>query len=169
MNLKPQFEKARTVASLLVSALCLSAMSAQAANDTNVVAQAQPAALTLHARMEAGASETLKLRGSDARQQLLATMRLTNGALRDVIINNQPLDLKKTYRLGVRDFMAAGGDGYPKLKGVNPSYVNTGFVDADVLKAYIQKHSPIQAASFEPKNEVLRINPPSVDVAIKKP
>ena len=84
MNLKPQFEKARTVASLLVSALCLSAMSAQAASDTNVVAQAQPAALTLHARMEAGASETLKLRGSDARQQLLATMRLTNGALRDV-------------------------------------------------------------------------------------
>ncbi len=84
MNLKPQFEKARTVASLLVSSLCLSAMSAQAANDTNVVAQAQPAALALHARMEAGASETLKLRGSDARQQLLATMRLTNGALRDV-------------------------------------------------------------------------------------
>jgi 5'-nucleotidase/UDP-sugar diphosphatase len=92
-----------------------------------------------------------------------------NGALRDVFIKNQPLDLKKTYRLGVGDFMAAGGDGYPKLKGVNPSYVNTGFVDADVLKAYIQKHSPIQAASFEPKNEVQRINPPSVDVAIKKP
>lgn len=92
-----------------------------------------------------------------------------NGALRDVFINNQPLDLNKTYRLGVGDFIAGGGDGYPKLKGVNPSYVNTGFVDADVLKAYIQKHSPIQAASFEPKNEVQRINPPSVDVAAQKP
>ena len=84
MNLKPQFEKVQTAALLVVGVICLSTMSALAANETNAVAQTQPAALSLRARTEAGASETLKLRGSDARQQLLATMRLTNGALRDV-------------------------------------------------------------------------------------
>ena len=40
--------------------------------------------LFLNARTEPGASETLLLRGADARQQLLSTARLTNGTLQDV-------------------------------------------------------------------------------------
>lgn len=40
--------------------------------------------LALHARTEGAASEALSLRGASARQQLLATVRLTNGMLRDV-------------------------------------------------------------------------------------
>ena len=32
------------------------------------------------------------------------------------------------------------GDGYPKIDS-HPGYVNTGFVDAEVLKGYIEKHS----------------------------
>ena len=48
------------------------------------------------------------------------------------------------------NFNALGGDGYPKLDGL-PSYVNTGFIDAEVLKQYIEKHSPLDAAAYEPK------------------
>ena len=36
----------------------------------------------------------------------------------------------------------------------NRGYVNTGFIDAEVLKAYIQKSSPLDVSVYEPKGEV---------------
>jgi 5'-nucleotidase/UDP-sugar diphosphatase len=54
---------------------------------------------------------------------------------------------QQTYRMVINNFTAVGGDGYPKITG-HPSYVDTGFVDADVLRAFIASHSPLQAASF---------------------
>ncbi|MBH2888814.1 bifunctional UDP-sugar hydrolase/5'-nucleotidase [Serratia marcescens] len=72
----------------------------------------------------------------------------------EVKINGQPLQADKTYRMATRNFNALGGDGYPKLDGL-PSYVNTGFIDAEVLKQYIEKHSPLDAAAYEPKGEIV--------------
>ncbi len=72
----------------------------------------------------------------------------------EVKINGQPLQADKTYRIATLNFNALGGDGYPKLDGL-PSYVNTGFIDAEVLKQYIEKHSPLDAAAYEPKGEIV--------------
>lgn len=72
----------------------------------------------------------------------------------EVKINGQPLQADKTYRMATLNFNALGGDGYPKLD-VLPSYVNTGFIDAEVLKQYIEKHSPLDAAAYEPKGEIV--------------
>ncbi|HGE8481579.1 TPA: bifunctional UDP-sugar hydrolase/5'-nucleotidase UshA [Serratia marcescens] len=72
----------------------------------------------------------------------------------EVKINGQPLQVDKTYRMATLNFNALGGDGYPKLDGL-PSYVNTGFIDAEVLKQYIEKHSPLDAAAYEPKGEIV--------------
>lgn len=72
----------------------------------------------------------------------------------EVKINGQPLQADKTYRMATLNFNALGGDGYPKLDGL-PSYVNTGFIDAEVLKQYIEKHSPLDAAGYEPKGEIV--------------
>ncbi|NRN14771.1 MULTISPECIES: bifunctional UDP-sugar hydrolase/5'-nucleotidase UshA [Serratia] len=72
----------------------------------------------------------------------------------EVKINGQPLQADKTYRMATLNFNALGGDGYPKLDGL-PSYVNTGFIDAEVLKQYIEKHSPLDAAAYEPKGEIV--------------
>ncbi|MBH2767537.1 bifunctional UDP-sugar hydrolase/5'-nucleotidase UshA [Serratia bockelmannii] len=72
----------------------------------------------------------------------------------EVKINGQPLQADKTYRMATLNFNALGGDGYPKLNGL-PSYVNTGFIDAEVLKQYIEKHSPLDAAAYEPKGEIV--------------
>jgi len=55
----------------------------------------------------------------------------------------------QTYRMVINNFMAVGGDGYPKMTD-HPGYVNTGFVDAEVLRAFIADHSPLQAARFAP-------------------
>jgi 5'-nucleotidase/UDP-sugar diphosphatase len=48
-----------------------------------------------------------------------------------------------------------GGDGYPKLDS-HPGYVNTGFVDADVLRSYIARMSPLKPADYEPGGAVQR-------------
>ncbi len=66
-----------------------------------------------------------------------------------------PMDMAKTYKLAVNNFQAAGGDGYPKLSH-HASFVNTGFVDADVLRAFVAKHNPLKSADFEPGTAVIR-------------
>ncbi len=76
-----------------------------------------------------------------------------NGKLNDLKIKGEPVDAAKTYRLATLSFNATGGDGYPRLDN-KAGYVNTGFIDAEVLKEFIQKNSPLDAAAFEPKGEV---------------
>jgi 5'-nucleotidase/UDP-sugar diphosphatase len=70
-------------------------------------------------------------------------------------IKGAPVDKAKTYRLVVNNFQAAGGDGYPKMTG-HPSFANSGFVDADVLRAYIAAKSPLKAADFDASSTVER-------------
>lgn len=80
---------------------------------------------------------------------------ISGGHVISVTIKGQAIDPTKTYRLAMNNFQASGGDGYPKLT-THPSYVNTGFVDADVLRAYIAGKSPLKAADFEPGDAVVR-------------
>lgn len=72
----------------------------------------------------------------------------------DVKIKGAPLQADKVYRLALLSFNATGGDDYPIVSD-RPSYVNTGFVDAEVLKQYIEKHSPLKVADYEPKGEIV--------------
>ena len=78
---------------------------------------------------------------------------MANGTLNDLKINGEPVDPVKTYRMATLSFNATGGDGYPRLDD-KPGYVNTGFIDAEVLKQYIQQNSPLDAATLEPQGEV---------------
>ncbi|MWN31298.1 bifunctional UDP-sugar hydrolase/5'-nucleotidase [Gilliamella sp. Pra-s54] len=74
--------------------------------------------------------------------------------IENVKINNQPIDLQKNYRIATLDFLAAGGDGYP-ITNTSPTYVDTGYRDADVVKQYVEKHSPINASDYEPKQFII--------------
>ncbi len=80
---------------------------------------------------------------------------IAGGQVESATVRGAPLDLGKTYRMVINNFIAAGGDGYPKLTA-HKSYVDTGYVDADVLRAYITARSPLKAAEFEPGNAVIR-------------
>ncbi|EJQ2008489.1 bifunctional UDP-sugar hydrolase/5'-nucleotidase [Cronobacter sakazakii] len=77
----------------------------------------------------------------------------SGGTLNDVKIKGEPVDPAKTYRMATLSFNATGGDGYPPIDK-KPGYVNTGFVDAEVLKQYIRQSSPLDVNTFEPKGEV---------------
>ncbi|EMK3316781.1 bifunctional UDP-sugar hydrolase/5'-nucleotidase [Vibrio vulnificus] len=82
------------------------------------------------------------------------SMTVANGKVSNVFIGGKQLRLDETYRFTVPSYNAAGGDGYPKLTD-HPGYVNTGFVDAEVLKEFLEKNSPIDVNKFAPNGEIV--------------
>ena len=113
---------------------------------------------------------TLSLTGAEVLDYLHAAVRMNPGAggfahfsgvkmvvtgdkADQVRINGAPIDTNKTYRMVINSFMAVGGDGYPNMTS-HASYVNTGFVDADVLRSFLTDNSPLQTQRFAPGNHV---------------
>jgi len=79
---------------------------------------------------------------------------IEKGELKSATIKGQDIDPAKNYRMAINSYIASGGDKYPALNK-HAAYVNSGFVDADVLKEYIQKNSPISATAHD-KGNVIR-------------
>ena len=82
-------------------------------------------------------------------------MRIEANALVDARIAGQPIAAAQRYRLAITNFTATGGDGYPKLNG-HPGYIDSGFNDADVLRAFIASRSPLKVADYAPGDAVTR-------------
>jgi 5'-nucleotidase/UDP-sugar diphosphatase len=94
--------------------------------------------------------------GSGAFPQTVGVqMVIEGGVLKDAKVRGQPIDARREYRLALNNFTAGGGDGYPKLSD-HPGHINTGFVDADVMRAFIAAGSPLKAADFTPGGDVVR-------------
>ena len=72
---------------------------------------------------------------------------LQDNQLIEARVAGQPINPQQRYRLSINNFTATGGDGYPKLRE-HPDYVDTGFNDADVLRAYLARHSPVKTADY---------------------
>jgi 5'-nucleotidase/UDP-sugar diphosphatase len=113
-----------------------------------------------------------ELTGAELREYLGAAARMTPGSgafaqiagaaltiegdrLVALTVGGAPVDPARRYRLATNSFMAAGGDGYPKLVG-RPGVVDTGFVDADALREYLAAHSPLGVADFDPGRSIVR-------------
>jgi 5'-nucleotidase/UDP-sugar diphosphatase len=94
--------------------------------------------------------------GSGAFPQTVGVqMLIEGGVLKEAKVGGQPIDPRREYKLAINNFQAGGGDGYPKLSD-HPGHVNTGFNDADVMRAFITARSPIKAADFAPPADVIR-------------
>ena len=115
---------------------------------------------------------TVQMSGAELLSYLQAAARMTPGSgafahvagarllvqsntLVDATVAGKPIDPARSYRLVVNNFTASGGDGYPKLSNL-PGYVNTGFVDAEVLRGYLAARSPLKVADFDPAGTVVR-------------
>ncbi|WP_299017629.1 bifunctional UDP-sugar hydrolase/5'-nucleotidase UshA [uncultured Photobacterium sp.] len=81
------------------------------------------------------------------------SMIVENDKVTNVKIGGKVLNEKETYRFTIPSFNAAGGDGYPNITS-HPAYVNTGYVDAEVLKEYIEANSPLDVNKFQPNGEI---------------
>jgi 5'-nucleotidase / UDP-sugar diphosphatase len=82
-------------------------------------------------------------------------MVIEGGVLKEARVQGRPIEPQREYRLALNNFSAGGGDGYPKLSD-HPGHVNTGLVDADVLRAFIAAGSPLKAVEFIPPADVVR-------------
>ncbi|RDL44836.1 bifunctional UDP-sugar hydrolase/5'-nucleotidase [Marinomonas piezotolerans] len=80
---------------------------------------------------------------------------LQDGKATQIKVDGKPLDDSRTYRIAINSFTASGGDGYPKVTD-HPTYVNSGYVDADVLVQYIRDYSPIAISQYAPTGDVMR-------------
>jgi 5'-nucleotidase/UDP-sugar diphosphatase len=99
--------------------------------------------LTVAAKMSPGSGAFPQFAG--------VTFDTIAGSARKIRVNGLELDIGKIYKLAINNFQASGGDGYPKLAS-HPGFINTGFVDADVLRAFIASNSPLRVAKFDPAN-----------------
>ncbi len=103
--------------------------------------------LRFAARMTAGAGAFPQTAG--------VKLRINGTVLESAQIGGRDIDPAGRYRLAINNFTASGGDGYPPLDK-HPGYVNSGFVDADVLRAFVAARSPMKVADFAPGDDVLR-------------
>lgn len=96
-----------------------------------------------------------KTTGSGGYAQLAnVSFTLDNSGIHDIRIKGEPLNITKTYRVGMLNFSAVGGDGYPYIKS-EPTYIDTGFMDADALVEYVKSHSPIDASQYTPTQKII--------------
>ncbi len=102
--------------------------------------------LNAAAKMSAGAGAFAQFAG--------VNLVIEGGAVKSASIKGAPIEPAKSYRLALNSFQAGGGDGYPKLSD-HPGYVNTGFVDADVMREYLSKNN-IKSANFAPGEAIVR-------------
>jgi 5'-nucleotidase/UDP-sugar diphosphatase len=94
--------------------------------------------------------------GSGAFAQFAGVEITMNGkSIISATVAGKIVEPNKTYRLAINAYMASGGDGYPRLSD-HANFVNSGFVDAEVLKDYISSRSPLKAAEFAAKGDVTR-------------
>ncbi len=103
--------------------------------------------LRFAARMTAGAGAFPQTAG--------VKLRINGTVLESAQIGGRDIDPAGRYRLAINNFTASGGDGYPPLDK-HPGYVNSGFVDADVLRAFVAARSPMKVVDFAPGDDVLR-------------
>ncbi len=82
-------------------------------------------------------------------------IKVIAGTLVSARIGGNPINPATSYRIAINNFVAAGGDGYPVVSA-HPGYTDTGFVDAEVLRTFISKLSPLTAANFAPGTTVER-------------
>ena len=80
-------------------------------------------------------------------------MVVNKTSVSEVKIHGKAIDLMQTYRFTIPSFNAAGGDGYPKITN-HAGFVNTGFVDAEVLKDYLESHTPLNVSDYEAAGEI---------------
>lgn len=80
-------------------------------------------------------------------------MLIKDQQLYNVKISGKALDPEKRYKMAILSFSASGGDKYPSLID-KPGFVDTGYLDAEVLREFIEQNSPLRIADFQPEGIV---------------
>ena len=77
------------------------------------------------------------------------TMDKAAQKIKSLQINGKEVSPEKKYSLALPEFIANGGDKYPSLQ-----FRKYGYVDADLLKEYVQKKKKLVAKEFAPTHYI---------------
>lgn len=79
------------------------------------------------------------------------TLMIDKGSkkITDIRIKGKAIEESRKYLIALPEFIAGGGDKYPKLQ-----YKKFGYVDADILKEFIQSKKELKAEDFAPEGHV---------------
>jgi len=69
------------------------------------------------------------------------------------VLNGEPVDPAKAYRVTVNNYLAVGGDGFTVLK--EGTVQHFGIYDVDALYGYFQANSPISPVAAD---RIVRLN-----------
>ena len=83
------------------------------------------------------------------------SLKMVGSELVDLKVHGQPVDENQSYKLAVNNFLAAGGDGYLAINDKD-SFVDSGFIDADVLRNFFEQEGVVIAADFAPEGKFIR-------------
>jgi 5'-nucleotidase/UDP-sugar diphosphatase len=73
----------------------------------------------------------------------------TTKKLKSLMVDSKAVSDSKKYLIALPEFIAGGGDKYPAVK-----YRKYGYVDADLLKEYVQSVKELKADHFAPTNDI---------------
>lgn len=79
-----------------------------------------------------------------------ATLNRSTNKVSNIKINGEALCPTKTYTVAISNFLAAGGDNYPALD----KFQTFGFVDADLLRSYIEEKKVLKGDQYKVKNYI---------------
>lgn len=97
-----------------------------------------------------------KAKGSGAFPQFAGVKLYFDGeTLVQLEVQGQKVQDNKNYKLSLNSYIASGGDGYPKMSN-HANFVNTGYVDADMLKEYIENNTPLKIENYAPTGDLVR-------------
>ncbi len=82
-------------------------------------------------------------------------IEILDGVMAGAKVDGIEIDPSGLYRLALNSYLASGGDGYPPMD-THRGYVNTGFVDAGVLREYIEANTPLSIDKLAPTNVTRR-------------
>lgn len=68
---------------------------------------------------------------------------INHNTVSNLKIKGNSVVLSKRYRMSLPSYNANGGDGYPEINR-HPAYVNTGYIDAEVMRSYISTNYPLE-------------------------
>lgn len=80
---------------------------------------------------------------------LSATADHKTMTLKDIKINGQELNLSKTYKIAIPEFVANGGDKYPPVK-----FTKYGLADALIVKEFVSQWKTLRATDFAVTNYI---------------
>lgn len=66
--------------------------------------------------------------------------------IKELKVGDQPVEKDRNYVVALPKFIATEGDGYPKVE----NFVSYGFIDADIVKEYIQRKKDLKVRDYGP-------------------